>query len=154
MEEALFLTRFATKVTVIHRRDEFRASAIMSKRVKEHPKVDIMWNSALVAINGDRTVESVDIADTVTGETRTVATDGVFVAIGHHPNTSLFVDQLPLNEKGYLELPSIATTATPIPGVFASGDVADARYRQAVSAAGTGCMAALDAQHYLASHGE
>jgi len=154
MEEALFLTRFATKVTVVHRRDEFRASAIMAKRVKEHPKVDIVWNSALVTINGERAVESVDITDAVTGETRTLATDGVFVAIGHQPNTSLFVDQLPLDEMGYLQLPSIATTVTSIPGVFAAGDVADARYRQAVSAAGTGCMAALDAQHYLASHGE
>lgn len=149
MEEALFLTRFASKVTIVHRRDQFRASAIMAKRVMEHPKIEILWNSALAAINGDKTVKSVDITDTVTGEQRTMTTNGVFVAIGHQPNTALFVGQLPLNEKGYLQMPATGTTATSIPGVFAAGDVADARYRQAVSAAGTGCMAALDAQHYL-----
>ncbi len=152
MEEALFLTRFASKVTIVHRRDQFRASAIMAKRVMEHPKIEIQWNSALAAINGDKTVESVDITDTVTGEQRTMTTNGVFVAIGHQPNTALFAGQLPLNEKGYLQLPATGTTATSIPGVFAAGDVADARYRQAVSAAGTGCMAALDAQHYLTQH--
>jgi thioredoxin reductase (NADPH) len=113
-----------------------------------------MWNSVLVGINGDRTVESVEVADSVTGNVETVPIDGVFVAIGHEPNTSLFVEQLQLDDKGYLVLPASGTTATYIPGVFAAGDVADARYRQAVSAAGTGCMAALDAQHYLATHGE
>ena len=118
----------------------------------EHPKIEIQWNSALAAINGDKTVESVDITDTVTGEQRTMTTNGVFVAIGHQPNTALFAGQLPLNEKGYLQLPATGTTATSIPGVFAAGDVADARYRQAVSAAGTGCMAVLDAQHYLTQH--
>ncbi|CAN5273457.1 thioredoxin-disulfide reductase [soil metagenome] len=154
MEEALFLTRFASKVTVVHRRDEFRASAIMAKRVLEHPKIEVMWNTALAAINGERTVESADLLDTVTAETRTVPIDGVFVAIGHQPNTGLFAELLPLDDKGYLQLPGYGTTATTVPGVFAAGDVADARYRQAVSAAGTGCMAALDAQHYLAAHGE
>jgi thioredoxin reductase (NADPH) len=154
MEEALFLTRFASKVTVVHRRDEFRASAIMAKRVLEHPKIEVRWNSALAAINGERTVESVDIVDTITNETTQMPIDGVFVAIGHLPNTALFAGQLPLDEKGYLQLAPGAMTATAIAGVFAAGDVADARYRQAVSAAGTGCMAALDAQHYLASQGE
>lgn len=151
MEEALFLTRFASKVTIVHRRDQFRASAIMAKRVMEHPKIEIAWNSALAAINGEKTVESVNVTDSLTGEQRTMTTNGVFVAIGHQPNTALFVGQLPLDEKGYLELPATGTTATSTPGVFAAGDVADARYRQAVSAAGTGCMAALDAQHYLAA---
>lgn len=150
MEEALFLTKFASRVTVVHRRDEFRASAIMARRVLEHEKVSVIWNAAVKSINGTDAVESVTLVDTVTGTEQTVATNGVFVAIGHLPNTALFEGQLELDAKGYIVLAGDGTTATAIPGVFAAGDVADSRYRQAVSAAGTGCMAAIDAGHVLA----
>jgi thioredoxin reductase (NADPH) len=152
MEEALFLTRFGSRVTVVHRRDEFRASAIMASRVLEHPKIDVIWNATVAEIHGDQSVTGVTLIDTVTGEKRTMATDGVFVAIGHQPNTAVFSGQLRLNEKGYLVLRGDGTTATEVDGVFAAGDVADSRYRQAVSAAGTGCMAAIDAGYYLAGH--
>lgn len=150
MEEALFLTKFADRVTIVHRRDEFRASAIMVHRVEENPKIDVIWNSIVEEIHGDQTVESVTLSDTMTQEKRRVAVDGVFVAIGHQPNTAVFAGQLKLDEKGYLILAGDGTTATTVPGVFAAGDVADSRYRQAVSAAGTGSMAAIDAGHYLA----
>ncbi|HJQ95318.1 MAG TPA: thioredoxin-disulfide reductase [Acidimicrobiia bacterium] len=149
MEEALFLTRFASKVTVVHRRHEFRASAIMAKRVLEHPKIAVRWNSTVEEIQGEKGVELVVLVDTVSGEKESFPTDGVFVAIGHTPNTAIFADSLPLDDRGYLVLRGDGTTATGVPGVFAAGDVADSKYRQAVSAAGTGCMAALDAQHYL-----
>jgi thioredoxin reductase (NADPH) len=149
MEEALFLTRFASKVTVVHRRHEFRASAIMAKRVLEHPKIAVRWNSVVEEIHGERGVEAVTLVDTVSGEKERFPTNGLFVAIGHIPNTAIFKDNLPLDDRGYLVLRGDGTTATDVPGVFAAGDVADSRYRQAVSAAGTGCMAALDAQHYL-----
>jgi thioredoxin reductase (NADPH) len=152
MEEALFLTRFGSRVTVVHRREEFRASAIMAKRVLEHPKIEVIWNATVAEIHGDQSVTGVTLADTVTGEKREMATDAVFVAIGHQPNTSVFKGQLPLDEKGYLILKGDGTTATEVAGVFAAGDVADSRYRQAVSAAGTGCMAAIDAGYYLAGH--
>ncbi len=151
MEEALFLTKFASHVTVVHRRDQFRASAIMANRVMEHPKVTVRWNSAVEEIFGEAGVESVSLVDTVDGSKETMEVDGVFVAIGHKPNTDIFAGVLPMDEKGYLKLAGNGTTATSIPGVFAAGDAADSRYRQAVSAAGTGCMAALDAQHYLES---
>lgn len=153
MEEALFLTKFADGITVIHRRDRFRASAIMARRVEEHPKIDISWNTELDEIHGDVAVESVTLSDTVTGEKRNIDIDGVFVAIGHQPNTAIFEGQLKLDERGYLILAGDGTTATSIPGVFAAGDVADSRYRQAVSAAGTGSMAAIDAGLFLAEHG-
>jgi thioredoxin reductase (NADPH) len=152
MEEALFLTKFASRVTVVHRRDEFRASAIMARRVLEHEKIGVVWNAEVKTINGADAVDSVTLVDTATGTEQTLATDGVFVAIGHLPNTALFEGQLELDPKGYIVLAGDGTTATAIPGVFAAGDVADSRYRQAVSAAGTGCMAAIDAGHVLA-HG-
>ncbi|MGQ0849906.1 MAG: thioredoxin-disulfide reductase [Actinomycetota bacterium] len=152
MEEALFLTRFATRVYVVHRRHQFRASAIMAKRVEEHPKIEIIWDTAVEEIRGDKGVESVGLVDTVTGENRQMDIDGVFVAIGHQPNTDVFAESLKLDERGYIVLAGDGTTATGVPGVFAAGDVVDARYRQAVTAAGTGCMAALDAGHYLANH--
>jgi thioredoxin reductase (NADPH) len=149
MEEALFLTRFASQVTIVHRRDEFRASAIMGNRVLAHPKIKVRWNSVVREILGEKGVEAVTLADTMTGETERFPVNGVFVAIGHIPNTGIFADSLKLDERGYLVLRGDGTTATDVPGVFAAGDVADSRYRQAVSAAGSGCMAALDAQHYL-----
>jgi thioredoxin reductase (NADPH) len=149
MEEALFLTRFASKVTVVHRRHEFRASAIMAKRVLEHPKIAVRWNSMVEEIQGEKGVEAVILVDALSGEKERFPTNGVFVAIGHIPNTAIFADSLHLDDRGYLVLRGDGTTATDVAGVFAAGDVADSRYRQAVSAAGTGCMAALDAQHYL-----
>ena len=152
MEEALFLTKFASRVTVVHRRDEFRASAIMARRVLEHEKIEVIWNTEVTAIHGEDSVEAVTLTDTVTGAETTIPTNGVFVAIGHQPNTALFEGQLKLDQKGYVVLAGDGTTATGVPGVFAAGDVADSRYRQAVSAAGTGCMAAIDAGHILAHH--
>jgi thioredoxin reductase (NADPH) len=150
MEEALFLTRFASKVTIVHRRDHFRASAIMTRRALEHPKITVRWNSALTEIKGGDAVNQATLADTITGATETVKVDGVFVAIGHQPSTSLFAGQLDMDERGYIRLPEPGRTQTSVVGVFAAGDVADSRYRQAVSAAGTGCMAAIDAGHFLA----
>jgi thioredoxin reductase (NADPH) len=150
MEEALFLTKFASRVTVVHRRDEFRASAIMARRVLEHEKIEVIWNTEVTAIHGEDSVDSVTLTDTLTGAETPFPTNGVFVAIGHQPNTALFEGQLKLDQKGYVVLAGDGTTATGIPGVFAAGDVADSRYRQAVSAAGTGCMAAIDAGHVLA----
>jgi thioredoxin reductase (NADPH) len=150
MEEALFLTRFARKITIVHRRDHFRASAIMTRRALEHPKITVRWNSALTEIKGGDAVNQATLADTITGATETVKVDGVFVAIGHQPSTSLFAGQLDMDERGYIRLPEPGRTQTSVVGVFAAGDVADSRYRQAVSAAGTGCMAAIDAGHFLA----
>ena len=151
MEEALFLTKFASKVTVVHRRDAFRASKIMAARVLEHEKIEVIWNAVVTSINGEDTVTGVILEDTVTGEQREYSTDGVFVAIGHKPTTELFVDKLDLDENGYLIAGNNGGTVTSINGVFAAGDVADHVYRQAVTAAGTGCMAAIDAERYLAS---
>jgi thioredoxin reductase (NADPH) len=150
MEEALFLTKFASKVTVVHRRDHFRASAIMANRVAEHPKIEILWNTEVAEIHGDAAVTGVTLVETVTGEKRPFPTDGVFVAIGHKPNTEIFEGQLKLDSNGYVLLAGDGTTSTGVPGVFAAGDVSDSRYRQAVSAAGTGCMAAIDAGKHLA----
>jgi thioredoxin reductase (NADPH) len=152
MEEALFLTKFASKVTVVHRRDQFRASVIMGNRVIEHPKIEIIWNTEVAEIHGDNGVTGVTLVDVTSGDKRHLDTDGVFVAIGHEPNTSIFRGQLTLNPSGYVVLAGDGTTATGVPGVFAAGDVSDARYRQAVSAAGTGCMAAIDAERHLADH--
>jgi thioredoxin reductase (NADPH) len=150
MEEALFLTKFASKVTIVHRRDEFRASKIMAQRALDHPKIDVLWNTVVEEIHGQATVEKVTLEDTVTGETREMATNGVFVAIGHKPNTDLFAQHLDLDENGYIVRSPDGSTRTNVDGVFAAGDVADHTYRQAVTAAGTGCMAAIDAERWLA----
>lgn len=150
MEEALFLTRFASKVTIVHRRDQFRASKIMADRVLAHDKVEVQWNSIVTEIKGDATVTGVTLEDTVTGERRDLEAEGVFVAIGHQPNTSLFTGQLPMDANGYLETSDGRSTRTVVDGVFVAGDAADHIYRQAVTAAGTGCMAAIDAERWLA----
>jgi thioredoxin reductase (NADPH) len=150
MEEALFLTKFASKVTIVHRRDEFRASKIMAQRVLDHEKIEVLWNTVLTEIHGNTTVEKVTLEDTVTGEKREMAANGVFVAIGHKPNTELFAEELDLDENGYVVKSPDGSTRTDVDGVFAAGDVADHTYRQAVTAAGTGCMAAIDAERWLA----
>jgi len=151
MEESLFLTRFASKVTIVHRRDEFRASKIMAERALAHPKIEVRWNSVPEEILGEGTVTGVRLRDVTTGESRVLAAGGVFVAIGHEPNTGLFEGLLSLNEKGYLE--TFGNTVTSVPGVFGAGDVVDYTYRQAVTAAGMGCQAALDAERWLADQG-
>jgi thioredoxin reductase (NADPH) len=150
MEEALFLTKFASKVTIVHRRDEFRASKIMAQRVLDHEKIEVLWNTVLTEIHGNTTVEKVTLEDTVTGENREMLANGVFVAIGHKPNTELFAEELDLDENGYIVKSPDGSTRTDVEGVFAAGDVADHTYRQAVTAAGTGCMAAIDAERWLA----
>jgi thioredoxin reductase (NADPH) len=149
MEEATFLTRFASKVTIVHRRDHFRASAIMTRRALDHPKITVVWNNEVTEVHGDHEVTGVTLRDTISGATRHYPTTGLFIAIGHQPNTSLFVDQLDLDDMGYVRLAGDGTTMTSVTGVFAAGDVADRRYRQAVTAAGTGSQAALDAGHFL-----
>jgi thioredoxin reductase (NADPH) len=149
MEEATFLTKFASKVTIVHRRDAFRASKVMQDRVFANDKIDVMWNTVLDEIVGDDAVTAAVARDVITGKTRTVAADGVFMAIGHDPTTSLFREQLPVDDNGYLVVQE-PTTATEIPGVFAAGDVTDHTYRQAVTAAGQGCKAAIDAERFLA----
>jgi thioredoxin reductase (NADPH) len=150
MEEALFLTKFASKVTVIHRRDEFRASAIMAKRLLEHPKVEVIWNTVVDEVFGEDAVEKIALTNRESEEKSELACDGFFVAIGHTPNTDLFADQLEVDDAGYIVLRDGISTATSVDGVFAAGDVADTVYRQAVTAAGTGCRAAIDAERWLA----
>ena len=154
MEEATFLTKFASEVWIVHRRDELRASKIMQQRAFDNSKIKFHWNSTLAEIHG--TVESgvtgATLQDTVTNETREEACDGVFMAIGHIPNTSLFADSMELDKKNYI-VSKNGSTATDIPGVFACGDVQDSYYRQAVTAAGTGCMAAMDAERFMESEG-
>jgi thioredoxin reductase (NADPH) len=150
MEEALFLTKFASKVTVVHRRDEFRASKIMADRVLSHDKIDVVWNTVVTEIHGDSSVTGVTLEDVNSGETRQFPADGLFVAIGHKPNTEIFADHLECDENGYI-IVEPGTTRTSVEGVFAAGDVADHVYRQAVTAAGTGCMAAIDAERWLAN---
>jgi thioredoxin reductase (NADPH) len=149
MEEATFLTKFASKVTIVHRRDEFRASAIMAKRALDNPKIEVIWNAQVSEIHGTDEVTGVTLTDTVTGETREMPIDGVFVAIGHKPNTELFADTIDLDDKGYIVLGD-RSTRTNVEGVFAAGDVADSIYRQAITAAGSGCAAAIDAGNHLA----
>jgi len=146
MEEALFLARIASKVTVVHRRDEFRASRIMAERVLSHPKITVRWNAAVQQVLGDGVVEAVELRDTVTGAVDRVPAAAVFVAIGHDPNTALFVGQLELDPAGYVVTDG---TRTSVAGVFACGDVQDTVYRQAITAAASGCMAAIDAERWL-----
>jgi thioredoxin reductase (NADPH) len=149
MEEATFLTRFVEKVTVVHRRDELRASKIMAERALANEKIEFAWNSEVAEIHGEQKVAGVTLRDTVTGETRQVDATGIFVAIGHDPRTEILKGQVDLDEDGYIVV-SHPTTATNVPGVFACGDAVDHIYRQAITAAGTGCSAALDAERYLA----
>jgi thioredoxin reductase (NADPH) len=150
IEEALFLTKFASKVTIIHRRDELRASKIMQDRAFSNEKIHFLWNSVVTEIMGDTALEAIGILDTESGATTRFDVDGLFVAIGHRPNTDLFVDQLPLKENGYL-ITEPDSSRTVVEGVFACGDVQDDYYRQAVTAAGSGCMAAIDAERWLES---
>jgi thioredoxin reductase (NADPH) len=151
MEEATFLTKFASKVTIVHRRDEFRASQIMIDRAMNDPKIEVQWNTTVQEILGNGAVSGARLRDTVSGEERELAVDGVFVAIGHTPNTSLFEGQIDL-EDGYIPVHE-PRTLTSEPGVFAAGDVVDRIYRQAVTAAGMGCKAAIDAERFLAAEG-
>jgi len=151
MEEANFLTKFASKVSVVHRRDDLRASKIMQDRARRNPKIDFIWNSTVSDIHGDPKqggVIGVQLLDTLDGSTRNARTDGVFIAIGHEPNTHMFRGQLDMDERGYI-LTRGKTTLTNVEGVFACGDAQDPTYRQAVTAAGTGCMAAIDAERFL-----
>ena len=150
LEEATFLTRFARSVTLVHRRDALRASKIMQERAFANPKISIRWNSVVTEVLGESKVSGLRLRDTVTGEESTLPVAGVFVAIGHDPRSDLFSGQLTADPDGYL-LVEQPTTRTAIPGVFACGDVVDRSYRQAVTAAGTGCAAALDAERYLAA---
>ncbi len=155
MEEAMFLTRFASKVTIIHRRNEFRASKIMQDRVLAHEKIEVLWNTGIKEILGSQEegVTGARIFDIETNEERIFPTQGVFIAIGHKPNTDLFKDWLETDEVGYIKTEG-SSMKTKIPGVFASGDAQDSYYRQAITAAGTGCMAAIDAERFLVEHGE
>ena len=148
MEEATFLTRFARSVTVVHRRDELRASAVMAKRAQEDPKISFAWNSRVVELHGEDSLTAVTLEDTVTGERRRLEASGLFVAIGQVPRSELVTNVLDLDEAGYIKVEA-PSQRTRIPGVFACGDVADPTYQQAITAAGSGCRAALDAEHYL-----
>ena len=157
MEEANYLTKFASEVILIHRRNEFRASNIMTERAKKNPKITFMTNTVVKEIvgeenNGIKKVTSAILENTKTGDTQNVAVDGIFLAIGHKPNTDLFKGQLDMDETGYLQVKG-ASTYTNIEGVFAAGDVADHTYRQAITAAGMGCRAAIDAERWLADQG-
>lgn len=148
-EEALFLTKYGSKVYIVHRRDELRASKIMAQRAISHPKIEVLWNQVITKVEGDSIVRSVTLQDVKTKKTETRAAGGVFFAIGHQPNTGFLSGQLPVNEVGYLTVVP-GTTRTKIPGVFAAGDVQDHVYRQAITAAGTGCMAAIECERWLA----
>ncbi len=148
LEEATFLTKFASKVTIVHRRDEFRGSKIMIEKAKQNPKVEFAYNKVIDEILGDEFVTGARLKDTQTGELSEVDVDGIFMAIGHVPNTKLFKDSIDVDENGYINtIPG--TTKTNVEGVFACGDVQDTTYKQAITAAGSGCMAALDAEHFL-----
>ena len=152
LEEALFLTRFATKVTLIHRRSELRASKIMQERARSNPKIEFAWNSAVEEVLGDEFVTGVRLRDVKTEEIRALPVEALFVAIGHQPNTDLVKGQIEMDPVGYIKVER-GTTRTNVEGVFACGDAMDPVYRQAVTAAGTGCMAAIDAERWLAEHG-
>ncbi|MEV6334435.1 thioredoxin-disulfide reductase [Nocardia vinacea] len=153
MEEATFLTKFASTVTIVHRREEFRASRIMLERAKANEKIKFVLNAEVAAVNGDTSVTSLTLRDTRTGETSELPATGLFVAIGHDPRSELVKDQVELDDEGYVQVlhPS---TATEVPGVFAAGDLVDHTYRQAITAAGTGCRAAIDAERWLAEQGD
>jgi len=151
IEEATFLTKFASEVTVIHRRDELRASKIMQKRAHENPKINFLWDSEVTEILGSSSVEGVIIRNTKTFEETKLDLEGIFIAIGHTPNTSLFIDKLSIDDLGYIRTEPQSTKTT-VEGVFACGDVQDHKYRQAITAAGSGCMAAIDAEHWLENH--
>ncbi|MCL3778559.1 MULTISPECIES: thioredoxin-disulfide reductase [unclassified Actinomyces] len=150
MEEATYLTRFGSSVTVVHRRDQLRASAAMAERAKNDPKITFAWSSTVTALHGEDALESITLTDTVTGEQRRIPAAGLFVAVGQIPRSELVRGVLDLDEAGYIRVAS-PSQRTNVPGVFACGDVADPTYQQAVTAAGSGCRAALDAQEYLAA---
>lgn len=150
MEEATYLTRFGSSVTVVHRRDQLRASAAMAERAKNDPKISFAWNSTVTALHGESALESITLTDTVTGEQRQIPAAGLFVAVGQIPRSELVHGVLEVDEAGYIRVDS-PSQRTNVPGVFACGDVADPTYQQAVTAAGSGCRAALDAQEYLAA---
>ena len=152
MEDALYMTKFASQVLVVHRRDELRASRIMQDRARANPLIRFLWNKTVAGVLGDDVIVGLRLRDTVTGEESELDVGGLFVAIGHTPNTEFLQGQIDLKENGYVRLPTSWRTETNVPGVFAAGDVMDDYYRQAVSAAGTGCMAALEAERFLA-HG-
>jgi len=153
MEDALYLAKFAREVVVIHRRDEFRASKIMADRVLSHEKIRVEWNKVVVEVEGEESISGLRLRDTVNGEESELAVGGLFVAIGHTPNTGFLGDAVKLKQNGYIETPIPWRTQTSVPGVYAAGDVMDDFYRQAVTAAGTGCMAALEAERWLAHGG-
>ncbi|GAB3615837.1 thioredoxin-disulfide reductase [Okibacterium endophyticum] len=152
LEEAMFLTRFADSVTLVHRRDTLRGSKIMQERALANPKIRLRWNSEIVEAKGDEKLSGLTLRDTTSGERSHLDATGLFIAIGHDPRSELVRDQVDLDENGYVRVEH-PTTHTSLPGVFACGDLVDDRYRQAITAAGTGCAAALDAEHYLAAHG-
>jgi thioredoxin reductase (NADPH) len=151
MEEGSFLSKFASKVYIVHRRDELRASAIMQKRAKDNPKIEILYSHKVTKVDGGNSVEVVHVQDLKTNQERTIAAAGLFFAIGHVPNTAFLGGQLALDDQGYV-VTTPGTTQTSVAGVFAAGDVQDKKWRQAITAAGTGCMAALEAEHFLSSH--
>jgi thioredoxin reductase (NADPH) len=153
MEEATYLTKFAREVVIVHRRDTFRASKVMVKRALDHPKIRVAWNSRVVDVLGGDFITALRLEDTKTGVQRELEVGGLFVAIGHTPNTAFLAGQLELHDSGYVRTPLAWRTLTSVPGVFAAGDVMDSYYRQAITAAGTGCMAALEAERWLAHHG-
>ena len=153
MEEALYMTKFAGQVLLIHRRDELRASRIMQDRALASDKIRFLWNRTVEAVLGDDVITGLRLRDTVSGQESEIAVGGMFVAIGHDPNTAFLRGHVDLKDNGYVRLPTPWRTETNVPGVFAAGDVMDDYYRQAVSAAGTGCMAALEAERFLAHGG-
>jgi thioredoxin reductase (NADPH) len=153
MEDALYLTKFAKEVVVVHRRDELRASKIMADRAKENPKIRFEWNKIVTEVHGDDTITGIRLQDTLTGEEKDLEVGGLFVAIGHEPNTAFLEGVVDLKPNGYVKTPVAWRTQTSVPGIFAAGDVMDDYYRQAVTAAGTGCMAALEAERWLAHGG-
>jgi thioredoxin reductase (NADPH) len=153
LEEAMFLTRFASKVTLVHRRDTLRASKIMQERAFKNPKIEFLWNSVITDVLGDTKVSGIRVEDTTTGKTSELPVTGLFVAIGHEPNSALLKGQIELEDNGYVKTFG-RTSRTNVDGVFACGDVQDHFYRQAITSAGSGCMAAIDAEHWLEEHGE